>query len=63
MRFMAIITVNNPSMSSVDWIEHHTKMKKYTDAFTSLMVHECIDHTPVVAAAQKIVKAYVPANA
>ena len=27
MRFMAIITVNNPSMSSVDWIEHHTKMK------------------------------------
>ena len=31
--------------------------------FTSLMVHECIDHTPVVAAAQKIVKAYVPANA
>ena len=31
---MAIITVNNPSMSSVDWIEHHTKMKKYTDAFT-----------------------------
>ena len=34
MRFMAIITVNNPSMSSVDWVEHHTKMKKYTDAFT-----------------------------
>ena len=34
MRFMAIITVNNPSMSSVDWIEHHTKMKKHTDAFT-----------------------------
>ena len=34
MRFMAIITVNNPSMSSADWIEHHTKMKKYTDAFT-----------------------------
>jgi hypothetical protein len=27
MRFMAIITVNNPSMSSADWIEHHTKMK------------------------------------
>jgi len=26
MRFMAIITVNNPSMSSADWIEHHTKM-------------------------------------
>ena len=25
---------NNPSMSSADWIEHHTKMKKYTDAFT-----------------------------
>ena len=34
MRFMAVITVNNPSMSSADWIEHHTKMKKYTDAFT-----------------------------
>ena len=31
--------------------------------FTSLMVHECIDNAPVVAAAQKIVKAYVPANA
>jgi len=27
------------------------------------MVHECIDNAPVVAAAQKIVKAYVPANA
>lgn len=31
--------------------------------FTSLMVHECIDNAPVVAAAQKIMKAYVPANA
>jgi uncharacterized protein with GYD domain len=31
--------------------------------FTSLQAYECIDHAPVVAAAQKIVKAYVPANA
>lgn len=31
--------------------------------FTSLMVHECIDNAPVVAAAQRITKAYVPANA
>ena len=34
MRFMAIITVNNPSITSVDQIEHHTRLKKYTDAFT-----------------------------
>ena len=31
--------------------------------FASLEVHECIDNGPVVAAAQRIMKAYVPANA
>ena len=31
--------------------------------FTSLQVHDCINHAPVVAAAQKINKAYVPENA
>lgn len=31
--------------------------------FTSLQVHKCIDHAPVVTAAQKINKSYVPANA
>ena len=32
-------------------------------SFTSLEIHECIDNAPVVAAAQRIMKAYVPANA
>ena len=31
--------------------------------FTSLEVHECVDYAPAVAAAQRIMKAYVPANA
>ena len=31
--------------------------------FASLEFHECIDNGPVVAAAQRIMKAYVPANA
>ena len=31
--------------------------------FARLEVHECIDNGPVVAAAQRIMKAYVPANA
>jgi hypothetical protein len=33
MRFMAIITVNNPSMSSADWVEHHKKMQNFTKEF------------------------------
>jgi hypothetical protein len=32
-------------------------------SFTSLEIHECINNAPVVAAAQRIMKAYVPANA
>ena len=32
-------------------------------SFTSLEIHECIDNAPLVAAAQRIMKAYVPANA
>ena len=31
--------------------------------FTSLEIHECVDYAPAVAAAQRIMKAYVPANA
>ena len=31
--------------------------------FSSLEIHECIDNAPVVAAAQRILKVYVPANA
>ena len=31
--------------------------------FSSLEIHECIDNAPVVAAAQRILKIYVPANA
>jgi hypothetical protein len=31
--------------------------------FTSLEMHECVDYAPAVAAAQRIMKAYVPANA
>lgn len=35
MRFMAIITVNNPDMTSADWIAHEAVMhEKYTHAFT-----------------------------
>ena len=31
--------------------------------FTSLEMHECVDYAPAVAAAQRIMKTYVPANA
>ena len=31
--------------------------------FSSLEIHECIENAPVVAAAQRILKVYVPANA
>lgn len=35
MRVMAIITVNNPEMTSADWIAHEDLMyQKYTGAFT-----------------------------
>ena len=35
MRYMAIITVNNPDMTSADWIAHEAVMhEKYTHAFT-----------------------------
>lgn len=35
MRFMAIITVKNPDMTSADWIAHEAVMhEKYTHAFT-----------------------------
>ena len=32
-------------------------------SFTSLEIRECINNAPVVAEAQRIMKAYVPANA
>lgn len=35
MRYMALITVNNPDMTSADWIAHEAEMhEKYTHAFT-----------------------------
>ena len=52
MRFMAIITVNNPSMSSADWIEHHTKMKKYTDAFTSNELFAAVNDRQCIISAE-----------
>jgi len=52
MRFMAIITVNNPSMSSVDWIEHHTKMKKYTDAFTRNEIFAALNDRQCIISAE-----------
>ena len=52
MRFMAIITVNNPSMSSADWIEHHTKMKKYTDAFTRSELFAAVNDRQCIISAE-----------
>ena len=43
MRFMAIITVNNPDMSSADWLAHHTKMQKFTSDFVKNEVFAAVN--------------------
>ena len=43
MRFMAIVTVNNPEMSSADWIAHHTKMQKFTSDFVDNEVFAAVN--------------------
>lgn len=48
MRFMAIITVNNPEMSSADWIVHHTKMQKFTSDFVNNEVFAAVNDKQII---------------
>jgi len=48
MRFMAIITVKNPEMSSADWIAHHTKMQKFTSDFVSNEVFAAVNNRQAI---------------
>ena len=48
MRFMAIITVNNPEMSSADWIAHHTKMQKFTSDFVNKEVFAAVNDKQII---------------
>ena len=48
MRFMAIITVNNPEMSSADRIAHHTKMQKFTSDFVNKEVFAAVNDKQII---------------
>ena len=48
MRFMAIVTVNNPEMSSTDWIAHHTKMQKFTSDFVNNEVFAALNDKQII---------------
>ena len=45
---MAIITVNNPEMSSADWIAHHTKMQKFTSDFVNKEVFAAVNDKQII---------------
>jgi hypothetical protein len=45
---MAIITVNNPEMSSADWIAHHTKMQQFTSHFVKNEVFATVNNRQAI---------------
>ena len=48
MRFMAIITINNPKMSSADWLAHHIKMQKFTSHFVKNEVFAAVNNRQAI---------------
>jgi uncharacterized protein with GYD domain len=54
-----IVDFNVPDTNTLMGI---AAMAHASGTFSRLEVHECIDNGPIVAAAQKISKSYVPAN-